>query len=131
MRRYPEALGAPAGPYFYNLRDTTMRLLLINPKFPESFWSFKWAINDILPGKRAVNPPLGLATLAALCPSDWQVQIVDENIESVPLAPDADIVGVCGMGVQFTRQRELLAYYRSHGYYVVAGGSYGPARPTA
>jgi len=101
-----------------------MRLLLINPKFPESFWSFKWAINEILPGKRAVNPPLGLATLAALCPNDWQVQIVDENIESVPLAPDADIVGVCGMGVQFARQRELLAYYRSHGCYVVAGGSY-------
>jgi len=101
-----------------------MRLLLINPKFPESFWSFKWAINDILPGKRAVNPPLGLATVAALCPSDWQVQIVDENIESVPLAPAADIVGVCGMGVQFARQRELLAYYRSRGYYVVAGGSY-------
>ncbi|MBS1222885.1 MAG: hypothetical protein H6R23_2505, partial [Proteobacteria bacterium] len=45
-----------------------MRLLLINPRFPESFWSFQWAIQEILPGKRAVNPPLGLATLAALCP---------------------------------------------------------------
>jgi len=101
-----------------------MRLLLINPKFPESFWSFKWAINDVLPGKRAINPPLGLATLAALCPKDWQVEIVDENIEAVPLAPEADIVGVCGMGVQLPRQRELLAYYRGLGYYVVAGGSY-------
>jgi radical SAM superfamily enzyme YgiQ (UPF0313 family) len=101
-----------------------MRLLLINPKLPESFWSFKWAINDVLPEKRAVNPPLGLATLAALCPKDWQVDIVDENIEAVPLAPEADIVGVCGMGVQLPRQRELLAYYRGLGYYVVAGGSY-------
>ncbi|MDH3913379.1 MAG: B12-binding domain-containing radical SAM protein [Rhodospirillales bacterium] len=101
-----------------------MRLLLINPKFPESFWSFKWAINDVLPEKRAVNPPLGLATLAALCPQNWQVEVVDENVEAVPLAPEADIVGVCGMGVQFPRQRELLAYYRGLGYYVVAGGSY-------
>lgn len=101
-----------------------MRLLLINPKFPESFWSFTWAIDEVLPRKRTTCPPLGLATLAALCPPDWDVRIVDENVEAVPLDPDADIVGVCGMGVQFQRQRELLAHYRSRGYYTVAGGSY-------
>jgi radical SAM superfamily enzyme YgiQ (UPF0313 family) len=106
-----------------------MRLLLINPRFPESFWSFKWAVDEILPGKRAINPPLGLATLAALCPPDWDVEIVDENIESVPLAPHADLVGICGMGVQFARQRELLEYYRGKGYLVVAGGSYASLCP--
>jgi len=101
-----------------------MRLLLINPRLPESYWSFKWAVDHVLPGKRAVNPPLGLATLAALCPSDWDVEIVDENVETIPLTTAADIVGVCGMGVQHPRQRELLAYYREQGHYVVAGGSY-------
>jgi radical SAM superfamily enzyme YgiQ (UPF0313 family) len=106
-----------------------MRLLLINPRFPESFWSFKWAINEILPGKRAVNPPLGLATLAALCPPTWVVHIVDENVEAVPLEPAADIVGICGMGVQLPRQRELLAFYRRRGHYVVAGGSYASLCP--
>ena len=70
-----------------------MRLLLINPRYPESFWSFKWAVDGILPQKRAINPPLGLATLAALCPPSWDVRIVDENIESIPLAPDADLIG--------------------------------------
>lgn len=105
------------------------RLLLINPRFPESFWSFRLAINAILPGKRTLNPPLGLATLAALCPSDWDVTIVDENVEPVPLDPVADIIGVCGMGVQFDRQRELLDYYRDRGYYVVAGGSYASLCP--
>jgi len=105
-----------------------MRLLLINPRFPESWWSSQWAL-DILPGKSAVNPPLGLATLAALCPPDWQVEIVDENIEPVPLEPDADIVGVCGMGVQFPRQKELLAHYRGRGHYVLAGGSYASLCP--
>ena len=106
-----------------------MRLLLINPRFPESFWSFKWALDTVLPDKRAINPPLGLATLAALCPPDWDVVIADENIQTLPLDPAADVVGVCGMGVQFPRQRELLAYYRRLGHHVVAGGSYASLCP--
>ena len=106
-----------------------MRLLLINPKYPESFWSFKWAITEILPNKKATNPPLGLATLAALCPPDWEITIVDENVEPLPLVPEADMIGVCGMGVQFPRQRELLERYRNLGYYTVAGGSYASLCP--
>ncbi len=106
-----------------------MRLLLLNPRFPESFWSFKWAVDTVLPNKRAVNPPLGLATLAALSPEDWEVEIIDENVESVPLDPRADIIGICGMGVQFGRQREMLSFYRRKGYFVVAGGSYASLCP--
>lgn len=106
-----------------------MRLLLINPRFTESFWSFRFAMTEIVPGKRTLNPPLGLATLAALCPPHWQVTIVDENVEPIPLEPKADIVGVCGMGVQFPRQSELLTYYRGRGHYVVAGGSYASLCP--
>ena len=106
-----------------------MRLLLINPRFPESWFSSTWALNELLRHKRAINPPLGLATLAALCPPHWDVEIVDENIEPIPLEPQADIVGICGMGVQFPRQRELLAYYRERGHYVVAGGSYASLCP--
>ena len=83
----------------------------------------------MLSGKRAMNPPLGLATLAALCPPDWEVEIVDENIESLPLAPQADIIGICGMGVQAPQQKDLLCFYRSKGYYVVAGGSYASLCP--
>ncbi len=106
-----------------------MRLLLVNPKFPESFWTFKWAIDEVLVRTRATNPPLGLATVAALCPPEWSVTIVDENVEPLPLAPEADLIGICGMGVQFERQTELLRYYRARGYYVVAGGSYASLCP--
>jgi len=106
-----------------------MKLLLINPRFPESFWSLRWAIDEALPSKRSVNPPLGLATLAALCPAHWDVSIVDENVESVPLAPEADLIGVCGMGVQFERQRELIEHFRQAGYPVVAGGSFASLCP--
>jgi radical SAM superfamily enzyme YgiQ (UPF0313 family) len=106
-----------------------MRLLLINPRFPESFWSFRWAVEEVLPGKRSLNPPLGLATLAALCPPDWEVSIVDENVEPLPLRPQADLIGICGMGVQAARQKQLLRYYRAAGYYTVAGGSYASLCP--
>ncbi|HET9108486.1 MAG TPA: radical SAM protein [Steroidobacteraceae bacterium] len=106
-----------------------MRLLLINPKCPESFWTFRWAVTAVLPGKRAVNPPLGLATLAALCPPHWEVTIVDENVEPLDLEPQADLIGIGGMGVQFPRQRELLEYYRSRGHFVAAGGSYASLCP--
>jgi radical SAM superfamily enzyme YgiQ (UPF0313 family) len=107
-----------------------MKILLINPRFPESFWSFKWAVDNIMPGGiRTINPPLGLATLAALCPPGWEIEIIDENIETIPLNPTADIIGICGMGVQFQRQKELLRFYRNRGYYVVAGGSYASLCP--
>ncbi|TDJ39875.1 MAG: B12-binding domain-containing radical SAM protein, partial [Gammaproteobacteria bacterium] len=112
-----------------SLSNRPVRLLLINPRSPESFWSFHWALDRILPGKRALNPPLGLATVAALCPAHWEVEIVDENIESIPLDPVVDIVGICGMAVQFPRQSELLRYYRRRGHYVVAGGSYASLCP--
>jgi radical SAM superfamily enzyme YgiQ (UPF0313 family) len=81
--------------------------------------------NDI----RTINPPLGLATLAALTPQDWEIEIIDENIETIPIKPDADIIGICGMGVQFKRQSELLTFYRNQGHFVVAGGSYASLCP--
>lgn len=107
-----------------------MKLLLINPKFAESFWSFKWAVDNVMPSRiRTINPPLGLATVAALTPEHWDIEIVDENIETIPLSPDADIIGICGMAIQYSRQKELLTFYRKQGYYVVAGGSYASLCP--
>ena len=106
-----------------------VRLLLVNPALPESFWSFRWALERVLGGKRSLNPPLGLATLAALCPPHWEVEIADENVEPLPLRPQADLIGVGGMGVQAPRQKQLLRYYRQAGYRVVAGGSYASLCP--
>ncbi len=108
-----------------------MRLLLINPRAPESFWTFRWAVDRVLTDKRAINPPLGLATLAALSPDSWEIEIVDENVEPIPAEPVADIIGICGMGVQFPRQRELLTHFRARGFFVVAGGSYASLCPEA
>ncbi|MBI4411963.1 MAG: B12-binding domain-containing radical SAM protein [Deltaproteobacteria bacterium] len=106
-----------------------MKLLLINPKFPESFWSFTWAMDAVVRNKKAVNSPLGLATLAALTPGDWDITIIDENVEPINWSAEADIVGVCGMGVQAPRQKEILDHFRRRGIYTVAGGSYASLCP--
>lgn len=106
-----------------------MRLLLVNPKFPESFWSFSWALDHVTKDKKTLNSPLGLATLAALTPSDWEITIVDENVEPIDWSAKADIVGVCGMGVQVPRQKEILEHFRRRGSHVVAGGSFASLCP--
>jgi radical SAM superfamily enzyme YgiQ (UPF0313 family) len=105
------------------------RLLLINPRFPESFWSFRWVLDTVRRGPKTMSAPLGLATLAALCPPDWTVVIADEEVEELPLNPDVDLVGICGMGVQSPRQIELLKQYRDRGYTTVVGGSYASLCP--
>jgi len=106
-----------------------MKLLLIQPRLPESFWSFTWAFRNIAHDKRAPISPLGLATVAALAPSAWDVRIVDENVEPIPWDEPADVVGVCGMAVQYPRQREVCEQFRARGRHVVVGGAYASLCP--
>ena len=43
-----------------------MRVLLVNPEFPDTYWSFRHALS--FEGKRSAYPPLGLLTVAAMLP---------------------------------------------------------------
>ncbi|HKB00652.1 MAG TPA: radical SAM protein [Gemmataceae bacterium] len=106
-----------------------MKLLLIQPKLPESFWSFSWAFREIARDKRAAISPLGLATVAALTPPAWDVTIADENVEPIDWNAPADVVGVCGMAVQYPRQCEIAERFRARGCHVVVGGSYASLCP--
>ena len=63
-----------------------MKILLLYPPTPETFWSFKHVLPFV--SKRATFPPLGLLTLAALLPPEWDLKLVDTNVE--PLS-DADL----------------------------------------
>ena len=54
--------------------------------FPKTYWGQEHALRLI--GKRALLPPLGLLTVAALLPRDWAVRLVDMNVEPLD---DADI----------------------------------------
>lgn len=58
-----------------------MNALLVYPEFPDTYWSFKHALKFL--GKRAAQPPLGLMTVAALLPGEWNKRLVDTNVESL------------------------------------------------
>ena len=96
------------------------RIVMVHPKFPPSFWSFGF-IKEI-GGFKAVMPPLGLATVAALTPDDYDVTIVDENIEEIDFEVEADLIVLSAMGIQEQRLFEIADRFRASGHTVCMGG---------
>ena len=99
-----------------------MRVLLVYPEFPDTFWSFKHALKFV--SKRASYPPLGLLTVAALLPKEWDKRLIDMNVTTLKdrdLAW-ADYVFIGAMVVQRKSAQEVLAHCREAGVPVVAGG---------
>ncbi|MBN2359546.1 MAG: B12-binding domain-containing radical SAM protein [Deltaproteobacteria bacterium] len=96
------------------------KLLLVHPKTPPSFWGMEYALE--IARLSASNPPLGLITVAALTPPDWEVALVDENVEPVDLDAACDVVGIGAMNVQARRAFELADAFRQRGRTVVIGG---------
>lgn len=99
-----------------------MNALLVYPRFPETFWSFRRALR--FTRKKAVEPPLGLLTVAAMLPPDWSQRLVDENIETLTdehLAW-ADLALVSAMVVQQESSREVIDRCRKAGVKIVGGG---------
>jgi radical SAM superfamily enzyme YgiQ (UPF0313 family) len=99
-----------------------VRALLIYPQSPDTFWSFKHALKFI--SKRALHPPLGLLTVAAMLPVNWDKKLIDENVE--PLRDQhlewADYVFISAMAIQRDSVKRLVARCRQAGVKVVAGG---------
>jgi radical SAM superfamily enzyme YgiQ (UPF0313 family) len=99
-----------------------MRVLMIHPRLPSSYWSMTRLCR--MSGWKALVPPLGLTTLAALLPGEWQIRLVDENVHPLREADwqGADLVMVSGMLLQQAGLLERIREARSRGKTVVAGG---------
>lgn len=99
-----------------------MNILFINPKYPDTFWSFKHALKFI--AKQASMPPLGLLTVAAMLPKDWNKKLVDVNLTTLKdeNIEWADMVFIGGMIVQKESSQEIINRCKSQGKTVVAGG---------
>ena len=105
-----------------------MKVLLVCPEYPDTFWSFKHALRFV--SKSAGQPPLGLLTVASLLPADWEKRLIDLNL--APLSPEdlrwADLVFLGGMGIQAESARAVVARCNQAGVKVVAGGPLFTAR---
>ncbi len=99
-----------------------MNALLIYPRFPDTYWSFKHALSFV--GKRAAQPPLGLMTVAALLPESWRKRLVDTNVERLRDADLAwaDVVLLGGMQVQQEHLTAIIERCRARGLRTVVGG---------
>jgi hypothetical protein len=99
------------------------RVLMVFPKFnPKSFWSFEGALHAVR--ARYPTAPLGLITVAAMLPADWDVRLVNRNTEE--LTDDdlawADMVMTGGMNAQQMDTHEVFEICRTHNIPVVVGG---------
>ncbi len=99
-----------------------MKILMIYPEFPDTFWSFKHALKFVK--KRAASPPLGLLTVAAMLPDTWQLRLIDLNVTTLS-ASDlrwADYVFISAMIVQRESVKDILSRCQQAGVKTVAGG---------
>ncbi len=99
-----------------------MRVLLIYPEFPDTFWSFKHALKFI--HKKAAYPPLGLLTLGAMLPKEWSIRLIDVNVTRLTEKDLewAEVAFISGMVVQRESARQIITRCRESGVRVVAGG---------
>jgi radical SAM superfamily enzyme YgiQ (UPF0313 family) len=99
-----------------------MKILLVYPEFPDTFWSFKHALKFIQ--KKAGAPPLGLLTVAAMLPGDWEKRLVDLNVTELKDKDLkwADFVFISAMAVQRESVNAIIKRCKTLGVKIVAGG---------
>lgn len=101
-----------------------MRVLLVSPEFPDTYWSFRHALP--FEGKRCVFPPLGLLTVSGLLPHSYERRLIDLNVE--PLKNShidwADMIFITGMLAQKKSLHEVVQRSKQRGKLIVLGGPY-------
>jgi radical SAM superfamily enzyme YgiQ (UPF0313 family) len=104
------------------MKAIPLRILLIYPEFPDTFWSFKHALKFVR--KKAGAPPLGLLTVAAMLPPEWEKRLVDLNVTNLTEKDLkwADYVFVSAMVVQRESAHAVIQRCKTAGAKVVAGG---------
>jgi radical SAM superfamily enzyme YgiQ (UPF0313 family) len=99
-----------------------MKILLVYPETPATFWSFKDALRFV--SKRSAEPPLGLITVAAMLPNHWEQRLIDMNVSKLKDEDIewADYLFLSGMDVHIHGFKEVIRRSNKLGTKVVAGG---------
>lgn len=106
-----------------------MRVLLLYPLFPKSFWSFEKTL--ALVDCKALMPPLGLITVAAILPQEWEFRLVDHNIQEITESDWdwAELVIISGMIVQKSDMLIQITAAKQRNKLVAVGGPYATTSP--
>ncbi|MBW4681070.1 MAG: DUF4070 domain-containing protein [Microcoleus vaginatus WJT46-NPBG5] len=106
-----------------------MRVLLVYPLFPKTFWSYEKILE--LVNRKVLLPPLGLVTVAAILPQEWEFKLVDRNIRFVTEEDWAwaDLVILSAMIVQKVDLLEQIREAKRRGKRVAVGGPYPTSVP--
>ena len=117
----PAASLPPLGP--------NLKVLLTWPKFPPSFWGFEGAL-EMMP-EAAMTPPLGLITVAALCPTTWTLKLLDHAFDEITDEDlrSADLVMVSAMHAQRIDALAILRRARALGTRTFIGGPWASSEP--
>ncbi|MBN2881351.1 DUF4070 domain-containing protein [Candidatus Woesearchaeota archaeon] len=97
-------------------------ILMVYPKYPDTFWSFKHVLKFI--SKKAAFPPLGLMTVSSMLPKNWNKRLIDLNIKNLSEKDIlwADFVFISAMIVQKDSAQEIINLCNKLGKTVIAGG---------
>jgi radical SAM superfamily enzyme YgiQ (UPF0313 family) len=106
-----------------------MKALLLYPQFPKTFWSYDRFLE--LASLKATIPPLGIITIAALLPQDWEIRFCDRNVQ--PETDDdwewCDIAIVSAMLAQQDDFHHVIRKGVQFGKKVAVGGPYPTSVP--
>jgi len=110
-------------------KEIAVKILLVYPEIPDTFWSFKHALKFV--SKKAAFPPLSLLTIAAAIPAGWEKRLVDTNVRRLKDTEIlwADYVCVSAMHVQNKSAGEIISRCRKYGKKIIAGGPYFTTSP--
>jgi len=106
-----------------------MRVLLIYPLFPKTFWSFDKILELI--NRKVLMPPLSLVTVAGILPQEWEFKLVDRNISAVT-QEEWDWAEVVILSAMIVQKEDLLDQIREgkrRGKLVACGGPYPTSVP--
>ncbi len=106
-----------------------MRVLLLYPLFPKSFWSWDKILE--MSGRKALLPPLGLITVGAILPQTWDIKLVDRNVRDITEKEWdwAELVILSGMIVQKPDLLAQVSEAKRRDKQVAIGGPYATALP--
>jgi radical SAM superfamily enzyme YgiQ (UPF0313 family) len=99
-----------------------VNILLVYPKNPDTYWSFKHALKFI--SKKSSNIPLGLITVASLLPENWNKKLTDLNVSKLEDSDIlwADYVFISAISVQMDSVDQIINRCRQLNAKIVAGG---------